>query len=231
MKWSRKNTWIKSLSARWSRSSIVTRRPSPGASFGSLLSFLTPGFCSQWPQTDLAADLPGPGWLKCDHTSGSPAFSLWKHKHDLLSPFFPTSQKYKEPFLPSAPFSLTQRQAGKFDGWWFRIVIWERPLTAGKEDSSSAHLTKYKPFKTCFSHNVTCIYTYITKKFKPKDSHWKASLPPPPHPSFPPQRQQPLPDYFAFQTLDTFQTLFFTRGFRLRERNQYLPSISGNARP
>lgn len=133
-----------------------------------------------------AADLPGTGWLKCDHTIGSPAFSCWKHKHDLLSLFFPTSQKYKEPFLPSTPFSFTQRQAGKFDGWWFRIVISERPLTSGKEDSSSAHLTKYKSFETCFSLNKwhVCAYTYA-KKFKPQDTHWKPSLPAPLTPASP----------------------------------------------
>lgn len=45
-------------------------------------------------------------------------------------------------------------------------------------------------------------------------------------PHLPPQRQQPLPGYSALQAIDTFPNLFFIRGFRLRERSPYLPSIS-----
>lgn len=100
VKCSRKDTWIKSLPPWWSRSSMVTLNLSTGVSFGSLLSFFTPGFCSQWPQTSRAADLPDTRWLKCDHTSGSPAFSLWKHEHDLLSVFFLPPRNTKNSFFP-----------------------------------------------------------------------------------------------------------------------------------
>jgi len=230
VKWSRKDTWIKSLSTWWSWSSIVTWRLSPWASVGSLLSLLTPGFCSQWPQTDLAADLPGTGRLKCDHTSGSPAFSLWKHEHDLLSPFFPTSQKYKESFLPSAPFSLTQRQAGKLDGWWFRIVIWERPLTAGKENVSSAHLTKYKPFKTCFSHNKW----YVSKLTLPKNSNQKTHIEKQAYLLHPPQipsEAATVTRLFCLPDHRHFSNPIFYQGFWIKRKESIFTKHLLNARP
>lgn len=77
----------------------------------------------------------------------------------------PTPQKHKEPFLPASPFSLTQRQAGKFDGWWFRFLLWEGPLVSDK-DYNLAHLTEYKSLKFVFL--VTSDYIYIYKKFPTK---------------------------------------------------------------
>lgn len=100
VKGSRKDTRRKSLPAWWAWCSTMTFRPSTGGSFGPHLSFLTPGICSQWPQTHLAADLPDAGWLKHDHARGSPAFPLWEHEHDLLSLFFLPPRNTKGPFFP-----------------------------------------------------------------------------------------------------------------------------------
>lgn len=61
----------------------------------------------------------------------------------------------------------------------------------------------------------------------PKNSNQKAHIEKQAYllhlPHFPPQRQQLLPDYSALQTIDTFPTLFFIRGFRLRERSPGAP--------
>lgn len=82
----------------------IHRRP-PWATF----ILFTPGFCSQWPQTNLATDLPGTGWLKCDHTSGSPVFFMQVREPDLL---FSSSYPPEIQRILSSSFSLTQRQAG-----------------------------------------------------------------------------------------------------------------------
>lgn len=67
-----------------------------------LFPFFTPEVCSHWPQTNLAADLPYTKWLKCDHPSGSPVFSLCEHETNLpSSSAYP--QKYKELFLSPSP--------------------------------------------------------------------------------------------------------------------------------
>lgn len=133
-------------------------------------------------------------------------------------PLLPTPQKYKELFLPPSPFRLTQRQEGKFDGWWFRMVISERPLTLGK-DYSSAYLTEQ--FKTWFSCNKwhACEHTQYQKNSNQKAHIAKqADLPQlPPALSFPPQRQQLLSDYSALLAIDTFQTLLLIMDFWLRE--------------
>lgn len=173
VKGSRKDTRRKSPPAWWAWCSTMTFRPSTGGSFGPHLSFLTPGICSQWPQTHLAADLPDTGWLKHDHARGSPAFPLWEHEHDLLSPFFLPPRNTKGPFFPillSASHKDKQEYLMAEGLRLFTVVLWERPLTSGKGDYSLAHWTEYKQFKTCFSCNKWYMWahTRTPKKANPK---------------------------------------------------------------
>lgn len=156
--------------------------------------------------------------------------SLYESTNTICCPLLPTPQKYKEPFLLASPFSLTQRQARKFDGWWFRFLLWERPLTSGKEDYSLAHLTEYEQFKICFSSNkslcVCALYIYIYII-----SNQKVHI----------EKQASLPTYFQFsisllRDSNCYQIILpsrpytlsnptFYHGFWLREKNKYLPSI------
>lgn len=129
----------------------------------------------------------------------------------------PTPQKHKEPFLPVSPFSLTQRQAaGKFDGWWFRFLLWGRPFASDK-DYNLAHLTEYKSLKFVFL--VTSDYIYIHKKFQTKRHTSKSS------PS-----SYPLPALFPSSETATVIRLFclsddihssnptFYRGFLIKRK-------------
>lgn len=101
-KCSRKTLWL-NLPARWSWSTSDLKAIHRGLLWATLVRFyFTPGFCSQWPQTDLAADLPDTDWLKHDPGSGSPVISLCKPEPDLLSSSA-HPQKYKELFLSLSP--------------------------------------------------------------------------------------------------------------------------------
>lgn len=141
----------------------MTLKPSTGVSFGSLLSFFTPGFCSQQPQSDLAADLPDTGWLTCDHPSGLPASSLGEHEHDLLSLFLPPRNTKNSFFSLLLPASHKDRQGNSL-GWlfqkdyspWVKITV-----------QSSAYLTAF--------HVISDMHVTIPKNFKSKGTHCKAS--------------------------------------------------------
>lgn len=89
-----------------------------GGSFGPSCPFFTPGFCSERPQADQATDLPDTGWLKRDHTSGSPAFSLWKHEHDLLSSssYPPEIQRTLSSRFSFQPHTKTSKKI-----WWLMV--------------------------------------------------------------------------------------------------------------